>query len=287
MLGKKEKRRNKDRQKQYNDYINRNFLPAPDKKVIQKFQKTLAKVNRTQTYKMKIQKKQIENKNKGTSFLQESAKFGRDLMEKFGYTRNYGFLPEKKGGVSTSMLWKYKKLEKENQEEDNKPKKRRKTFKYTFIKNGRRKDFESEDEKPSKKKRKSKKGGNNSENEHSEEESNEESEHEKSQDSDKSQKSERSAIERSNSSAENNRPRLQLGETQEVPWPEDINGFYETQNFLKELQQRDRFIKNDEGQPGLAVSRFKSEEGRRFKTKSDFIVDTIRTKINFIKRCCQ
>ena len=244
-------------------YINQNFVPAVDQKIVQKMQENLEKLNRTKMIKAQMQQKQIMNRDKGKSFLQESAKFGREVMEKIGYTRNFGYLPKEIGGITNSIMWKMDQEEKENRNET-KPPKKRKTFKYTFIKNGHKGSLESDDENTTRpENRRSRRGR---EEDSGEEDSNEESGNENEDSS--------------------NRARLRIGGTQEVPWPNDVEGFYQTQDFLEKLQNRDRFIQNNNN-ARLGALRFKSEEGRPYKNKSDFIVDTIREKINFIKRCCK
>ena len=80
------------------------------------------------------------------------------------------------------------------------------------------------------------------------------------------------------------RKKLIIGESVDLKGFSDSEAFDENkEEFVKYMQEKDRFIISDNTN-GLINLKFKTEKGEPFRNKSEFIVDTIREKINFIKK---
>ena len=76
---------------------------------------------------------------------------------------------------------------------------------------------------------------------------------------------------------------LEIGETEDFDDWEEEDLEVRTEKFLKKLKEKDRLINAEHGENAIS-RRFKTEEGRLYKNKVDFMVDTIRDKLNFIKK---
>jgi hypothetical protein len=69
---------------------------------------------------------------------------------------------------------------------------------------------------------------------------------------------------------------------------EDFDGWEEeeieerAEEFLNELKEKDRLIMADDGSR-FNCQRFRTDRGTEYTNKVDFVVDTIRDKLNFIK----
>lgn len=78
--------------------------------------------------------------------------------------------------------------------------------------------------------------------------------------------------------------KLVIGSTQDLSMFSNKSNLAEnTKDFLMMVREKDRFIKSKDADR-LINLRFRSHDGRPFRSKNEFIVDSIREKLNFIKK---
>ena len=63
---------------------------------------------------------------------------------------------------------------------------------------------------------------------------------------------------------------------------EDLEKHEKAEKFLKIMEDKDRLIQADHGERTIGI-RYKTKTGRDYRDKVEFMVDTIRDKLKFIK----